>query len=192
MIPREPKLTFTVPLPGQQSRVKQLILYVASKCATATYFGAIKLNKIIWKADYESFAKRRVPITGREYRRRYFGPALFEMPPIHREMLSEGLIRLELRDYGDDVVEKRTVALVEPNMSLFTDEDIAYVDAAIRYYWEMTGTETSDDSHGAAWRTRQDGDPMPYELAFLSDEPLDLPHIMHVEELIYAKGWVSE
>lgn len=192
MTPRQPKLTLVVPLPGQQGRVRQMILYVASKCAHAKFFGAIKLNKIIWKADFESFAVRRVPITGREYRRRYFGPALREMLPIHRGMLREGIIKIELRDFGDGIIENRTVALVEPDLSLFTADDLCFVDAAIKYYWEKTGTESSDDSHGAAWRTRKDGDPMPYELALLSDVPLDLPHLMHIEGLIYNKGWISE
>jgi hypothetical protein len=190
-------LTLTVPLPGQQSRVRELILYVARACESAEFFGAIKLNKIIWKADFDSYAARGVPITGREYRRRYFGPALLEMLPIHRDMFRDGLIREERRDFGkdekgDDVIEHRTIAVAEPDMDRYFDEvDRSYVDAAIRYYWDKSGNESSDDSHGAAWRTRKDGDPMPYELALLSDEPLDLPQLMHIENLIYEKGWVS-
>jgi Antitoxin SocA-like, Panacea domain len=169
-----------------------MVLYVALRCTGAKYFGAIKLNKIIWKADFDSYAARGIPITGREYRRRYFGPALLEMLPVHKDMLRDGLIEMSLRDYGDGMVERRTVALSKPDLRFFTPDDLAYVEAAIRYYWDKTGTESSDDSHGAAWRTRRDGDPMPYELAFLSDEPLDLPQLMHVEELIYNRGWTSE
>jgi hypothetical protein len=192
MEPRQPRLTYTVPLPGQQGRIRQMILYVARKCESAQYFGAIKLNKIIWKADFDAYAARRKPITGREYRRRYFGPALREMLPVHREMQREGLIRVDLRDLGDGFVEQRTVALSEADLRWFDQEDLSFVNAAIQYYWDKTGTEASDDSHGAAWRTRKDNDPMPYELAFLSDEPLDLPHLMHIENLIYEKGWASE
>jgi hypothetical protein len=187
-----PKLTLVVPLPGQQGRIRQMVLYVAHKCESARYFGAIKLNKIIWKADFDSYASRRKPITGREYRRRYFGPALREMLPVHREMLRDGLIRIDRRDYGDGVVEHRTIALAEPDLRFFDEADLAYVDAAIRYYWDKTGTESSDDSHGAAWRTRKDNDPMPYELALLSDEPLDRLNLIRTESLIYDKGWISE
>ena len=110
--PREPKQTLMVSLPGQQGRIRQMILYVARRCEHAKYFGAIKLNKIIWKADFDSFAARRIPITGREYRRRYFGPALREMLPVHREMLREGIIRVDPHDFGDGIVEQRTIALV--------------------------------------------------------------------------------
>lgn len=161
--------TISVALPGGQSRARQLILYVANRCETAKFFGAIKLNKILWKADFDSFIERGVPITGREYRRQKLGPTLREMRPIQDDMLRDGAIRIERRDFGDGIVEQRTVALDIPDLSLFTAEDIAYVDRAIRHYWDMTGTETSDQSHGVAWRTRANGDPMPYEAAILSD-----------------------
>jgi hypothetical protein len=181
-----------VEMPGGQSRLRQIILYVACKCQGARYFSAIKLNKIIWKADFDAYAARKLPVTGRKYRRQKFGPALREMLPVHREMLRDGAIRIERRDFGDDVVEHRTIAIDQPNMRLFTAEDLAFVDAAIRHYWDMTGMETSDESHGVAWKTRNNGDPMPYELAFLSDEPLDSQHLRRVEDLIYDKGWISE
>jgi hypothetical protein len=188
---RQP-LTMIVPMAGGQSRLRQLILYVSSKCEGARYFGAVKLNKIIWKADFDSFAARKWPITGREYRRQQFGPALREMLPVHREMLRDGAIRAERRDFGDGIVEHRTIAIDQPDTSQFSAEDLSFVDAAIRHYWDMTGTETSDESYGFAWKTRNNGDPMPYELAFLSDEPLDSAHLRRIEDLIYDKGWVSE
>jgi hypothetical protein len=184
--------TATVELAGGQSRLRQMILYVASECKSAKYFGAIKLNKIIWKADFDAFSVRKRPVTGREYRRQQFGPALREMLPVHREMLRDGAIQVERRDFGNDIVEHRTIAIDQPNIGLFTNEDLAFVDAAIRHYWDMTGMETSDESHGVAWKTRNNGDPMPYELAFLSDEPLDSVHLKRIEDLIYDKGWVSE
>jgi hypothetical protein len=169
-----------------------MILYVAGRCQGAKYFGAIKLNKIIWKADFDSFAARKVPVTGREYRRQQFGPALREMLPVHREMLRDGAIRVERRDFGDGFVEHRTIPIDQPNLELFSPEDLAFVDGAILHYWGMTGTETSDESHGIAWKTRHNGETMPYELALLSDEPLDPEHLRRVEDLIYEMGWTSE
>jgi hypothetical protein len=167
-------------------------LYVASRCEHARFFGAIKLNKIIWKADFNSFAARGTPVTGREYRRRPLGPALLEMLPVHRSMRNEGLIRVENRDFGDNIVEDRTIPCIEPKFVYLGPQDKVFIDKAIEYYWEMTGGETSDESHGAAWRTRNDNDPMPYELAYLNDKPLSLGQLIHVENLIYEKGWISE
>ena len=189
---RERVLTSKVDLPGGQGRLRQLILHVSIRCATARYFGAVKLNKIIWRADFSSFASRRVPVTGRAYLRQQFGPALKEMLPVHKEMLRDGAISVERRDFGAGMVEQRTIAIDKANLSFFDAVDLSFVDESIEHYWEMTGTETSDESHGVAWRTRGNGDPMPYELAFLSDEPLDTAHLRRIEKLIYENGWISE
>jgi hypothetical protein len=159
-------------LPGGQERLRQLIVYVAKRCQQAPYFGAIKLNKILWRADFDSFAERGVPVTGRAYQRLPFGPAPIEMAPLHAEMCERRYIEVEERDFGGSVVEKRTVALVEPQLNLFSSEDIEFVDRAIAYYWNKTDEESSEDAHGIAWSLLEDGDAMPYELAHLSDEPL--------------------
>jgi hypothetical protein len=118
-----------------------------------------------------------VPVTGRAYQRLPLGPAPQEMPRVYNDMLRDGLIRVERVDFGqnefgEDVVELRTIALVEPNLTGFNESDLRFVDSAITYYWNMTGTETSDDSHGIAWRTHHNGASLPYELARLSDKPL--------------------
>lgn len=184
--------TVMVPLPGGQSRLRQVILYVAGKCEGAKYFGAIKLNKIIWKADFDSFAGRGVPVTGREYRRQKFGPALWEMRPVLDEMASDGAIHIEAIDYGDDIVEHRTIALDIPNMSHFSVEDIAYIDASVSHYWEMTGVEASDESHGIAWKTRFNGDKMPYDLALLSDEVPQAAQMDRLKALIRRRELTTQ
>lgn len=167
---RPPSLTRRVDLPGGQDRLRQMILYIACKCAHAGRMGQVKLNKILWRADFEAYAARRVPVTGRAYQRLELGPAPQEMVRVLNDMLRDQVLRYEETDFGDGVVEKRPIAEIEPNLSLFNREDLEFVDAAIGYYWDKTGTETSDDSHGIAWRTRENGDPMYYELAYLSDE----------------------
>jgi len=166
-----------------------MILYIAERCADAERFGFIKLNKILWKSDFDAFAARGVPITGRDYQRLELGPAPKEIPRVYNDMLRDGAIRVEEVDFGDDIVEKRTIALDHPNLKLFSPEDIAFVDAAIAYYWNMTGTETSDDSHGVAWKTHNNGDPLPYELARLSDKPLSDNALGRLRERARASGW---
>lgn len=193
---RKPRLTNRINLPGGQDRLKEMILYVAQRCAAADRFGAIKLNKILWKADFDAFAARGVPITGRDYQRLELGPAPREMPRVYNDMLRDGLIRVERIDFGqneagEDVVELRTIALVTPNLGRFDAEDLRFVETAITYYWDMTGTESSDDSHGAAWRTHHNGDPLPYELARLSDKPLSRRMRQRIINRAKERGWAT-
>ena len=122
-------------------------------------FGLIKLNKIVWRSDFAAFAARSVPVTGRAYQRLMLGPAPVEMQPLLAEMQQDGLITIRMLSFGfgpdgKEILEKRPVANAEPNLRWFSADDLTYVDQAISYYWGMTGTETSDDSHGPAWKTR--------------------------------------
>lgn len=189
---RVPRLTYVVELPGGQNRLRQMILYVSVQCRNAERFGHIKLNKILWKADFDAYAARKVPITGRRYQREKFGPVPKEMLPLHRDMLRDGLIRVEQVDFGDDIVEHRTIPLVQPDLSLFDKDDMDFVDGSIRYYWNMTGMESSDDSHGVAWRTRANHEPMPYESAFLSDAKISPAQMRRLQRLAFSEGWTSD
>jgi hypothetical protein len=186
-----PRLTWKVDLPGGQLRLKEAVLYVAHRCAEAPFFGLVKLNKIIWRADFDSFAQRGQPVTGRQYQRLRQGPAPVEMLPVLNGLLADGLIKIDrVRVYDFD--ERRTVALVEPNITLFSKGDIQCIDRAIDAYWEKTGTETSDISHGVAWKSRADGEPMPYELAYLSDEPISSAQKSRLLNFAIENSWHSE
>ena len=186
------RLTYQVPLPGGQSRLREIILYVAGRSADAPRFGKIKLHKIIWLADFTAFAERRLPVTGRAYQRLEFGPAPVEMAPVLEELQQDGLLSFEEVDFGDDIVEKRPIALLPPNLKRFSRDDLDFVDRSIKHYWHMTGKETSDHSHGVAWRTRKNNDPMPYELAFLLDEKPEAEATKRILDLAKSKGWQSK
>lgn len=184
--------TFRIDLPGGSERLKQMILYVADRCQRARRFGGIKLNKILWKSDFDAYAARGIPVTGRSYYRLKFGPAPREMLPLHRAMREAGLIRVETVDFGEEIVEHRTVPLVQADLQLFNHDDLMYVDQAIGYYWHLTGMEASDDSHGPAWSTRADRDPMPYETALLSDERPRPAQMARLRQMIYDRELISE
>ena len=182
--------TLRVQRPGGNNRLRQMILYIAQRCAEEERFGVIKLNKILWKADFESYAQRRIPITGVEYRKLPLGPAPKDMPDVTMMMRARGEIRIEeLSDVRD---EKRTIALVAPDMSLFDEQDIKFADQAIAYYRGRTGKEASDDSHGAAWSSQNIGDLMPYQLADLSDKMLGLKQHNRLASFIEDEGMLSQ
>jgi hypothetical protein len=106
-------------------------------------------------------------------------------------MAREGLIKFQVSrvlDYD----ERRPVASVKPNLNNFSPSDLSYLDRSIKFYWESTGREASDHSHGVAWKTRENGDPMPYDLAYLSDDPLEDWEQKRILDLGAKLGWRSE
>jgi hypothetical protein len=165
------KVTYRIDLSGGQRRLKEAILYVAKQGRPMTFFGRIKLNKIIWRADFRSFYERHQPVTGRTYQKLKWGPALIEMMPVMQDLFREDLL-IEESEVHHGKTEYRPIAKVDPILRLFSPEDIEYLDESLRHYWDKTGTESSDESHGVAWRSRQIGDAIPYEAAYFEDKPL--------------------
>lgn len=186
-----PKLTWKVSLPGGQKRLSEAVLYVSKKCEDAPFFGLIKLNKIVWRADFESFAQRGQPVTGRQYQRLKQGPAPVEMLPVLNELQAGGLLTIKRVQQGN-YEEQRPVALDAPVLRLFSPQDLEYLDRAISVYWDKTAKEVSEISHGVAWNTREDSEAMPYELAYLSDEPLGRGQKARLLKLAEAHGWRSK
>ena len=184
------RVDYRITLSGGQSRLKEAILYVCRKSVDMDHFGAIKLNKILWRADFRSYAARGIPVTGRQYQRLSMGPAPVEMPPVINDLLRAGALTIERRTIGRHE-EKRHVARVEPVLRAFSQEDLDYVDEAIEHYRHLTGTEASDESHGVAWKTRQDGDPMPYQSAYFEDGPLPPATLDKLTAIARSKGWQS-
>lgn len=184
-------LVFQVPLPGGQERLRQMILYVCEKCVQAELFGQVKLNKILWRADFHSYAKRMRPVTGRAYQRLPFGPALKEMLPLLREMQMRDEIEISEHDFGEGIIERRPKAKIPAKLNYFSSEDVVFVNDSIRHYWNMSGRESSDESHGVAWSTRSDKEPMPYNSAFLSDATLTPSQWKRLVDLGHAQFWRS-
>jgi Protein of unknown function (DUF4065) len=164
-------VTYRVDLSGGQRRLKEAILYVAQKGQQMKFFGRIKLNKIIWRADFRSFYERRQPVTGRTYQKLQWGPALTEMMPIMNDLLREGLLIEEPQSRGGKK-EFRPVAKADPVLRLFSAEDLEFLDESLHHYWDKTGSEASDESHGVAWKSRNIGDAIPYEAAYFEDKAL--------------------
>jgi len=185
------RVDYKIELSGGQNRLKEAILYVCQKAAEMEYFGAIKLNKILWRADFKSYADRQIPVTGRQYQRLAMGPAPVEMPPVVNDLLRAGAIVIERRQVGHHT-EKRHIAKADPVLRAFSAEDLDYLDEAIEHYRFLTGTEASDDSHGVAWKTREDGDPMPYQAAYFEDSPLPKGTLGKIEAIARARKWQSD
>lgn len=178
--------TFDVPRGPQ--RFRELIVYVSQKSATDPHFGAIKLNKILYYADFRAFERFGRPLTGVKYQKLKLGPAPKCLPVVRRQLQEEGAIRIEVRIVGGRD-QHRTVALRPAVMAHFKDDEILLIDEVITDLWSQNGTQVSDASHDIRWRVLQLQDAMPYELAYLSDEPMTPADHKRTEELAARFGW---
>jgi Protein of unknown function (DUF4065) len=88
-------LNFSFPVDKGLQRFREMIIYVSRKSTGDVYFGAVKLNKILFYSDFLAFYRFGRPLTGFEYFRIQHGPAPRAMIPVSQELAKEGAIRFE-------------------------------------------------------------------------------------------------
>lgn len=172
-----------------EAGLRELILYIAAQCANDPKFGATKLNKILWWADFLSYAERGKPITGIEYQRLGNGPAPRRLVPVRNQMQADGdIVLVEVPGRGG-YIQKKIIPRRAADLTLFSAADIAVVDDVIRALWNKTARGVSTLSHGKAWEVATDGASIPYEAVFLSDDPINRYDVARTKELARQFGW---
>ena len=182
------RLHFEFPIPDRKLRCQELILYIGQACVTDPTFSKVKLLKVLFYSDFESYGKYGSPITGQQYRKLQFGPAPAAYQSMQEEMIRSRLIRVVqegVYDYASD----RVLPLRDPNLDLFTARDISIVASWVRVFWGKTARDISDYSHGKAWESAQLYELIPYEAAFISDEIITFEDMERVRELTARFGW---
>jgi hypothetical protein len=156
----------------ENHKARQLLLHVAWASESDPRFGMTKLNKILFYADFESFARTGKSITGEPYIKQQFGPVPIRLKKLIKDMEDSEQLCLVARSYFGSP-QQRPVARIEADLSGFTAQEIALVDQVIRRLWDSTGTEVSDLSHEfVGWRAASKGEEIPYETVGLSAPPL--------------------
>jgi hypothetical protein len=173
-------------------KFRELIIYISKRSESDPWFGAVKLNKILYHSDFLAFERFGVPLTGVRYWRLRQGPAPKKLKHVERELIEEEAIRVDdvEMDFGRQTYhQKRTVALRDPEMRFFTADEMALVDEVIRDLWDQNATEVSNASHDVRWRVLQHKDPVPYEFAYLADYPVTEAEERRIQELAARFAW---
>lgn len=172
-----------------ESRLRELILFVAAECQDDPKFGATKLNKILWWSDFLAYAQHGKPITGVEYMRLGKGPVPRRLKPIREAMEAEGdLVTTEVPTYGG-YTQQRVVPRRAARLDVFTQEQVAIVSHVIKALWHKTAAGVSTLSHGKAWEVADDRSSIPYEAVFLSDARINRYDVTRTKELARRLGW---
>lgn len=172
-----------IPMTNTDNKLKELILYIALRSEGDDKFGATKLNKLLFYSDFLAYLNFGKAITSHEYQVLPKGPAPRYLVPIRREMEATGDIAISKRDfYGFE--QHRVFALRDPNLDLFTAQEIDLVNRLIARYWDVNGNEISEESHQfVGWKYAEVGDSIPYEVALVSDRDLDENEWKYAESL---------
>lgn len=165
------------------AKLRELVLYIAGQCENDPTFGAVKLNKILFYADFISFAEYGEPITGVRYKKYPLGPVPVVLKRVRKKMEADGDVVIRKKTYYGGT-QHRVTPIREPDFEKLSARDVALVDHIIKVFADHSGSAMSELSHDRAWRNASEGDAIPYEAAFVSDEPLTERDIAIADEMI--------
>ena len=180
--------------PPGDGRLGEAILYVAERLADdPAGRGAVKLNKILWWADFESFRERGCSVTGAVYQKLAEGPAPVRLLPTRDKLVKSGAIEIVDRHIGSRSPEKVLHVLREPK-PVFSNGDVRYLERALKRFHGMTGKECSDFSHraSAGWQTVKDHEVIPYETSLVSTRPPTEDDIAWARSVAIEAGYIRD
>lgn len=153
------------------AKLRELILLLADWCQADPKFGAIKLNKLLFHADFSAFLTHGEPITGQDYFKLPQGPAPRRLKAITEATIKRGEFAWqEMPYYGR--TQKKPVALRSPDLSKFSGADVNLIRQTVEKFWKLSATEISDQSHiFLGWKAAHLKESIPYETALVSRRP---------------------
>jgi hypothetical protein len=164
-----------------EDKFRESIVYIAQETESDHSFGAIKMAKALWLADFWAYERLGKPITGATYQRIEHGPAAREYRPVVGNMLSEGVIRESVGTDHNENVKKLTVPKKQ-EIQLLSGDEMAVLVEAIRYLQPMTTSEIEKMAH--EWKGMDyvaDKMAIPYGVILYPETPIQPNE--HIKEL---------
>jgi hypothetical protein len=150
-------------------KLRELIIYLATLIQNDLNYGAVKLNKLLFYADFLAYQKFGSAITGQEYQALKQGPAPRRFKPIVERMMRAGDVRQESRQSGR-FEQKRLVPLRTANLSKFSGPEVDLVHEVVQRFWNLNATEISGESHlFLGWQVGITGETIPYSTVLIGD-----------------------
>jgi uncharacterized phage-associated protein len=181
-----------------RGKFKELVLFFAQEAARSgdERFGMVKLNKLLYHADFEAFRRFGAPITGESYERQEFGPVARDLPIVLDELGAAGRLEWQLIPRGEHV--RKVPALrgeqgADPDMTQFSEKEIEQLRATLEALAIHGGKSASEWSHeeSAGWNmARENGATIEYGSVFLSTKPITEKELRRARSFLEAEGLV--
>jgi len=147
-----------------ESKLRNAIAYITLRGEGDESFGHTKLAKTLFYADFLHYLRYGKPITGVPYYRYPNGP----LPKLMYDALKSGPFAEAERHYFG-YSQKVPLLLSDAGVvEAFSGSEIAVLDEVIDELRGQSAREISALSHGIAWHSVAEGEPIPYEAAHYS------------------------
>lgn len=174
----------------ESGKFKELVLLLAWKSKADPLISRVKLNKLLYRADFEAFRLLGKSITGARYIRGEHGPMAEQLPGAEIELGKSGLLSWRQEEVGP-YAQKVPVALEVPDETQFSKAELAIVDAALAELAEHGGRAAREWSHkhSAGWRLVGDREEIPYETVIIASEPAPRKTLERLRQRVLSGDW---
>lgn len=138
-----------------RSKFKELVLYLSAASTADEGFGMVKLNKLLYHADFEAYRLLGHSITGATYEKQAYGPVARELPLVLDELGRSGYLRWEFSHAGP-YTRKVPSPAEHPDLSLFASDEHCDGGDADPVLW---GHSLGDAKFHVASQVQEDLDP---------------------------------
>jgi hypothetical protein len=171
------------------NKFNELIVYIAKRLGPEAALGRVKLAKLLMQSDFGAYERRGQPITGATYEKWEHGHLPRELLLAQRDLEAGGDITTETSDYFGKKL-KRITAQRDPDLSGFSEEDLADTERAIVRFGHESATYLSQLSHfEVGWRLAEMKEIIPYKTVFLGTGGVTDIDVRRGEELASLHGW---
>lgn len=155
---------------SDEEKLAELLLLAAEELLEDRFAGAIKLNKVLFFAEFAHMRLTGRPITGTPYQKLRLGPAPRRLVPLRDRLIAAGDATLE-----QETVLGRVQHRLRParpvRRDIFSDTELTAVADAVALLRVRTGTDVSTLSHQEpGWQLVADGDVIPYVTTYLTPD----------------------
>jgi hypothetical protein len=181
-----------------RGKFKEMVLYFAMRSAEQQDegFGMVKLNKLLFRSDFEAYRTLGCPISGEIYERQEFGPVARDLPIVLDELASSGRLTWENVPAGPHTrnvprVPGRDEAV--PDRRAFSKEELEVMERVLLELATYGGKAVSEWSHeqSAGWNlAAEDGNAIDYRTAFISTDAISANLLREVSDYARNRGWV--
>lgn len=182
-----------------RGKFKELVVYLcaASERAGDEGFGMVKLNKLLYRADFEAYRLLGHSITGEAYQKQEFGPVASDLPIVLDELGAAGRLRWQSIPRGPYTRSVPTVP-DDPDavadMSAFPPDERQVIESTLRELAVYGGKGASEWSHeeSAGWNMVSEyGQVIDYGTTFLSTKPIPPEDLVRASQFVRDRGWVT-
>jgi hypothetical protein len=151
------------------TKLREAILYLSTLTERDRYCGAVKLNKLLFYADFIAYRRLGKSITGQEYQHLPQGPCPRGMKPALEELeRRDAIATREEPMFGGAYRQKRTFAKRLADLSEFSGPEVDLFREVVERFWDTNATDISDLSHEfIGWQLTEINETIPYSTVLI-------------------------